>query len=62
MPEWSRREVLRGLGVAGTAGVLGGGWYLAERPHCRPPDGTAVDVPRRVLGAGRPDGTRPPRP
>ena len=37
MPEWSRRDVLRGLGVAGAAGVLGGGWYLAERPHCRPP-------------------------
>jgi outer membrane protein assembly factor BamB len=37
MPEWSRREVIRGLGVAGAAGVLGGGWYLAERPHCRSP-------------------------
>jgi outer membrane protein assembly factor BamB len=32
MPEWSRRALLR----TGTlAGLLGVGWYVAERPHCR---------------------------
>ena len=33
MPEWSRRTLLR---TGALAGVLGAGWYVAERPHCRP--------------------------
>ncbi|QIB75957.1 PQQ-binding-like beta-propeller repeat protein [Halogeometricum borinquense] len=34
MPDWSRRDILLALGVTGTAG---GGWYLAEEPHCASP-------------------------
>ncbi|SFR49787.1 outer membrane protein assembly factor BamB family protein [Halogeometricum limi] len=33
MPDWSRRDVVVGFGAAAT---LGGGYYLAERPFCRP--------------------------
>jgi outer membrane protein assembly factor BamB len=33
MPSWSRRRLLAAIGAVGLAG---GGWYLAERPHCRP--------------------------
>jgi outer membrane protein assembly factor BamB len=36
MPDWSRRTLLRAGGGVGLAGVLGGGWYLRERPFCRP--------------------------
>jgi hypothetical protein len=35
MPDWSRRTLLRAAAVGG-AGALGAGWYVAERPHCRP--------------------------
>ncbi|WP_380681351.1 PQQ-like beta-propeller repeat protein [Salinigranum sp. GCM10025319] len=36
MPDWSRRTLLRAAGGVGVAGTLGAGWYVAERPHCRP--------------------------
>ena len=36
MPDWSRRALLRaGVGL-GAGGALGLGWYLQERPFCRP--------------------------
>lgn len=33
MSDWSRRDLLLAVGVAGAAGT---GWYVVERPHCRP--------------------------
>lgn len=36
MPDWSRRTVLRAGAGGAVAAAAGGGWYLTQRPFCRP--------------------------